>query len=168
MVSRSLRDISEIDDLLTHALETIHDESPRVLIQLISDILLLQKEVATRHWLADLLPRLRARNCTALAELNPRMHGTQEVNALFDLFDGRLEIVEHEETGQPVRFLRVNSLRGHKYLPHQALLTSSAHDIGVEAAPTDLPPSIPLSSEFQLPQGERRLAAIMFTDIVGY
>src|SRR3989475_10318699 len=167
-VSRSLRNISEIDDLLTHALETIHDESPRVLIQLISDILLLQKEVATRHWLADLLPRLRARNCTALAELNPRMHGTQEVNALFDLFDGRLEIVEHEETGQPVRFLRVNSLRGHKYLPHQALLTSSAHEIGVEAAPTILPPSIPLSSEYQLPEGERRLAAIMFTDMVGY
>ncbi|OLE87152.1 MAG: hypothetical protein AUF79_14670 [Crenarchaeota archaeon 13_1_20CM_2_51_8] len=165
-VSRTLRNISEIDDLLTHALETIHDESPRVLIQLISDILLLQKEVATRHWLADLLPRLRARNCTALAELNPRMHGTQEVNALFDLFDGRMEIVEHEETGQPVRFLRITSLRGHKYLPHQALLTSPAHGTGVEASRTA--PSIPLSTEFQLPEGERRLAAIMFTDMVGY
>ena len=165
-VSRSLRNISEIDDLLTHALETIHDESPRVLIQLISDILLLQKEVATRHWLADLLPRLRARNCTALAELNPRMHGTQEVNALFDLFDGRMEIVEHEETGQPVRFLRITSLRGHKYLPHQALLTSPAHGTGVEASRTV--PSIPLSPEFRLPEGERRLAAIMFTDMVGY
>src|SRR5256886_2885380 len=167
-VSRTLRDISEIDDRLTHALDTIHDENPRVLIQLISDILLVQREVATRHWLADLLPRLRARNCTVFVELNPKMHGIQQVNALFDLFDGRLEIVEHEETGQPVRFLRVNSLRGHKYLPHQALLTSSAHEIGVEAAPTVLPPSIPLSSEFQLPEGERRLAAIMFTDMVGY
>ena len=165
-VSRSLRNISEIDDLLTHALETIHDESPRVLIQLISDILLLQKEVATRHWLADLLPRLRARNCTVLAELNPRMHGTQEVNALLDLFDGRMEIVEHEETEQPVRFLRITSLRGHKYLPHQALLTSPAHGTGVEASRTV--PSIPLSTEFQLPEGERRLAAIMFTDMVGY
>ena len=165
-VSRTLRNISEIDDLLTHALETIHDESPRVLIQLISDILLLQKEVATRHWLADLLPRLRARNCTVVAELNPRMHGTQEVNALFDLFDGRMEIVEHEETGQPVRFLRITSLRGHKYLPHQALLTSPAHGTGVEASRTA--PSIPLSTEFQLPEGERRLAAIMFTDMVGY
>jgi len=165
-VSRTLRNISEIDDLLTHALETIHDESPRVLIQLVSDILLLQKEVATRHWLADLLPRLRARNCTVLAELNPRMHGTQEVNALFDLFDGRMEIVEHEETGQPVRFLRITSLRGHKYLPHQALLTSHAHGTGIEASRTV--PSIPLSPEFRLPEGERRLAAIMFTDMVGY
>jgi len=168
-VSRSLRDISEIDDLLTHALETINDVSPRVLIQLISDILLLQKEVTTRHWLADLLPRLRARNCTVLAELNPRMHGTQEVNALFDLFDGRMEIVEHEETGQPVRFLRATSLRGHKYLPHQALLTlSPANVTSVEASRTVLTPSIPMSPEFQLPEGERRLAAIMFTDMVGY
>jgi class 3 adenylate cyclase len=168
-VSRGLRDISEIDDLLTHALETINDDSPRVLIQLISDILLLQKQVTTRHWLADLLPRLRARNCTVLAELNPRMHGTQEVNALFDLFDGRIEIVEHEETGQPVRFLRVTSLRGHKYLPHQAMLTlPPAHVTRVEASRTILPPSIPLSPEFQLPEGERRLAAIMFTDMVGY
>jgi len=168
-VSRGLRDISEIDDLLTHALETINDDSPRVLIQLISDILLLQKQVTTRHWLADLLPRLRARNCTVLAELNPRMHGTQEVNALFDLFDGRMEIVEHEETGQPVRFLRVTSLRGRKYLPHQAMLTlPPAHVTRVEASRTILPPSIPLSPEFQLPEGERRLAAIMFTDMVGY
>ena len=165
-VSRSLRNISEIDDLLTHALETIHDESPRVLIQLVSDILLLQKGVATRHWLADLLPRLRARNCTVLAELNPRMHGTQEVNALLDLFDGRMEIVEHEETEQPVRFLRITSLRGHKYLPHQALLTSPAHGTGIDASRTV--PSIPLSPEFRLPEGERRLAAIMFTDMVGY
>jgi class 3 adenylate cyclase len=168
-VSRSLRDISEIDDLLTHALETISDDSPRVLIQIISDILLLQKEVTTRHWLADLLPRLRARNCTVLAELNPRMHGTQEVNALFDLFDGRMEIVEHEETGQPVRFLRVTSLRGHKYLPHQALLTlPPAHVTSIEASRTVRPPSITLSPEFQLPEDERRLAAIMFTDMVGY
>ena len=167
-VSRSLRDISEIADLLTHALETINDDSPRVLIQLISDILLLQKEVTTRHWLADLLPRLRARNCTVLAELNPRMHGTQEVNALFDLFDGRMEIVEHEETGQPVRFLRVTSLRGHKYLPHQALLTLAAYGTGIEESQGVRPSSIPSPSEFQLPQGERRLAAIMFTDMVGY
>jgi len=165
-VSRTLRNVSEIDDLLTHALETIHGESPRVLIQLISDVLLLQKEVATRYWLADLLPRLRARNCTVLAELNPRMHGTQEVNALFDLFDGRMEIVEHEETGQPVRFLRITSLRGHKYLPHQALLTSLAHGTGIEVSLAV--PSIPLSPEFQLPEGERRLAAIMFTDMVDY
>jgi len=167
-VSRTLRNITEIDDLLTHALETIHDESPRVLIQLISDILLLHKEVTTRHWLADLLPRLRARNCAVIAELNPKMHGTQEVNALFDLFDGRLEIVEHEETGQPVRFLRINSLRGHRYLPHLALLASPAQGTGVEASQTVHPSSIPLSSEFQLPEGERRLAAIMFTDMVGY
>jgi class 3 adenylate cyclase len=104
-----------------------------------------------------------------LAELNPRMHGTQEVNALFDLFDGRIEIVEHEETGQPVRFLRVTSLRGRKYLPHQAMLTlPPAHVTRVEASRAILPPSIPLSPEFQLPEGERRLAAIMFTDMVGY
>ena len=167
-VSRTLRNISGIDDLLTHALETIHNESPRVFIQLLSDILLLHREVTTRHWLADLLPRLRARNCTVLVELNPRMHGTQEVNALFDLFDGRLEIVEHEETGQPVRFLRVTSLRGHKYLPHQSLLTSPAHATGFEASQAVLPSSIPSSPEFQLPEGERRLAAIMFTDMVGY
>jgi len=166
--SRNLRNISEIDDLLTHALETIPSESPRVLIQLVSDILLLHKEVTTRHWLADLLPRLRARNCTVLVELNPRMHGTQEVNALFDLFDGRMEIVEHEETGRPIRFLRINSLRGHKYLTYQGLLTSQAQGAGIEASKPVLPSSIPLQSEFQSPEGERRLAAIMFTDMVGY
>src|SRR3989475_7934858 len=167
-VSRTVRNSSEIDDPLTHALETIHDENARVLIQLISDILLLEKEVATRHWLADLLPRLRARNCTVLAELNPRMHGTQEVNALFDLFDGRMEIVENEETGRPVRFLRINSLRGYKYLTYQALLTSQAQGASIEATKPVLPSSIPLQSEFQSPEGERRLAAIMFTDMVGY
>src|SRR5207253_4993208 len=165
---RNLRNISEIDDLLTHALETIPSESPRVLIQLVSDILLLHKEVTTRHWLADLLPRLRARNCTVLVELNPRMHGTQEVNALFDLFDGRMAIVEHEETGRPIRFLRINSLRGHKYLTYQALLTSQAQGAGIEASKPVLPSSIPLRLEFQSPEADRRLAPIRLTDTLGY
>lgn len=122
-VSGTLDNISEINILVMRALETIADENPRIFLQLISDILLLHKEVTTRHWLANLLPRLRARHCTVLAELNLRMHGSHEVNALFDLFDGRLEILEHEETGMPMRFLRITSLRGHKYLPHQAPLT---------------------------------------------
>src|SRR5439155_23058489 len=39
---------------------------------------------------------------------------------------------------------------------------------GIEASKPVLPSSIPLQSEFQSPEGERRLAAIMFTDMVGY
>jgi class 3 adenylate cyclase len=167
-VSRSLDNVSEIDDLLTHALETIPNESPRVFIQLISDILLLHKEVTTRHWLADLLPRLRARQCTVLAELNSGMHGAREMNALFDLFDGRLEIVQDEEIGQPVRFLRVVSLRGRKYLPNQATLTSTATGTSLEESRSILSPGASSSPEYEQLPGERRLAAIMFTDMVGY
>ncbi len=122
-VSRSFDNIFEINILLMKALETVIDERPRIFLQLLSDVLLLHKELATRHWLADLLPRLKARHCTILAELNLRMHGAHEVNALFDLFDGRLELLEREEAAQLLRFLRVTSLRGQKYLPHQELLT---------------------------------------------
>jgi len=96
------------------------------------------------------------------------MHETREANALFDLFDGRLEIVEQEETGQPVRFLRVNSLRGRKYLPHQALLTSLADGIGLETSQEIASTDASSSFGVQVPEGERRLAAIMFTDMVGY
>jgi len=167
-ISPNLQNISEIDDLLTHALETVKEENPRVLIQLTSDILMIHKEVTTRLWLADMLPRLRARGCTVLAELNLRMHEARETNALFDLFDGRLDIVEDEETGQPIRFLRVTSLSGHKYLPHQALLTSLPAAAGLEQPHWVPSPGVPSPPEFQLPEGERRLAAIMFTDMVSF
>jgi class 3 adenylate cyclase len=167
-VSRSLDNISQIDDLVTHALETIPDESPRVFIQLVSDILLLHKEVTTRHWLADLLPRLRARHCTVFAEVNSGMHGAREMNALFDLFDGRLEIVEDDEIGQPVRFLRVVSLRGRKYLPQRATITSPAAEISFEEFKPIPSSAAPSSVEYEQLMGERRLAAIMFTDMVGY
>jgi class 3 adenylate cyclase len=90
------------------------------------------------------------------------------MNAIFDLFDGRLEIVEDDETGQPVRFLRVASLRGRKYLLHQTRLTLSTGGTSFEESKPIISMIPPPSTEYELQAGERRLAAIMFTDMVGY
>ncbi len=118
--------ITAINLEVMEALRKIADDFPRVCINIVSDVLLLQKALVTRRWLSDLLPRLRAQHCTTLAVLNPRMHEVREVDALLDFFDGRMEITEQEEGGQLRRVLRVTSLRGHPYL-RQGVLLSPAY-----------------------------------------
>jgi KaiC/GvpD/RAD55 family RecA-like ATPase len=74
------------------------DSRPRrICIEILSDILLQHRAVQTRKWLIGLLSELKSKGFTTLALVNPQMHGTEEVQAVLDLFDGEIRIFEKAE-----------------------------------------------------------------------
>jgi tetratricopeptide (TPR) repeat protein len=100
--------IDNLTELNFQITETISSVQPkRVVLEILSDILLRHKALQTRKWLSELLEKLRSRDITTLAVLNPYMHAAEEVQALVDLFDGNLEMVERDVGGQLQKFLRI-------------------------------------------------------------
>ena len=54
------------------------------------------KALQTRKWLSELLDKFRAKNITTLVVLNPFMHSSEEVQAIVDLFNGNIELIEKQ------------------------------------------------------------------------
>jgi predicted ATPase/KaiC/GvpD/RAD55 family RecA-like ATPase len=100
--------IDNLTELNFQITETISSVQPkRIVLEILSDILLRHKALQTRRWLNELLEKLRSRDITTLAVLNPYMHADEEVQALVDLFDGNLEMIERDVEGQLQKFLRI-------------------------------------------------------------
>ncbi len=105
--------IENLTDLNLQIGEVIASTQPkRLVIDIVSDILLRHKALQTRKWLTELLERLRSKDITTLAVLNPGMHSAEDVQAIVDLFDGNLEIIEKEVESSLREFLRVKWMHG--------------------------------------------------------
>jgi len=87
--------IENLTELSLTITETINSLQPsRVVVQFLSDVLLRHKALQTRKWLSELLDKFRAKNITTLVLLNPLMHSSEEVQAIVDLFNGNIELIE--------------------------------------------------------------------------
>jgi predicted ATPase len=105
--------IENLTDLNFQIAETISSVQPRrIVLEVLSDILLRHKALQTRKWLNEFLEKLRSKGITTLAILNPYMHAGEEVQAVVDLFDGNLEIIEKDAKGQLQKLLRINWMHG--------------------------------------------------------
>ncbi len=87
----------------------------RIVLDIVSDVLLTNKSVNTRKWLRETISKFKSKNFTVLAILNPLMHPDEETQALFDLFEGKIDITEREENGEDKITLKVKRLDGVKY-----------------------------------------------------
>ncbi len=58
-----------------------------------------------------------------LATVNPKMHSTEEFEAILGLFDGQIEIYEKETPKGMASFLRIRRMTGQKYLKDEMSLT---------------------------------------------
>jgi tetratricopeptide (TPR) repeat protein len=105
--------IDNLTELNFQITETIGSVQPkRIVIEILSDILLRHKALQARKWLNEVLEKLRSKGITTLAVLNPYMHASEEAQALADLFDGNIEIVEKDVDGTLMKFMRVNWIHG--------------------------------------------------------
>ncbi len=105
--------IDNLTELNFQIAETINSVQPkRIVLDILSDILLRHKALQTRKWLNEFLEKLRSKSITSLSVLNPYMHPREEVQAVVDLFDGNLEIVEKDVEGQLQKFLRIRWIHG--------------------------------------------------------
>ena len=105
--------IENLTDLNLQVGELIASTQPkRLVIDILSDILLRHKALQARKWLTELLERLRSKGITTLAVLNPYMHSAEDVQALVDLFDGNVEILEKETEAGTSKYLRIKWMHG--------------------------------------------------------
>ena len=103
---KGIENLTDLNLQINEALGAIQPK--RIALEILSDILLRHKALQTRKWLNELLERLRGRDITTLAVLNPYMHTPEETQALVDMFDTSIEVFERE--GQ--KLLRINWAHG--------------------------------------------------------
>jgi len=107
------KSIDNLTELNFKISETIGSVQPkRIVLEVLSDVLLRHKALQTRKWLIELLEKLRSKSITTLAIINPYMHASEEVQAIVDLFDGNLEIIEKEVEGQRQKLLGIRWMHG--------------------------------------------------------
>jgi len=123
---KGVENLTDIDIALTKAFRTLDQTSAgprRICIDIVSDALLQHHAVTTRRWLSALLPTLKSKGFTVLATVNPRMHPSEEFEAVLSLFDSEINIYEKETPKGTARFLRIKRMTGQKYLKDEIPLT---------------------------------------------
>ena len=107
---KGIENLTELNLTIT---ETINSLKPnRLVVQFLSDVLLRHKALQTRKWLSELLDKFRAKEITALVVLNPFMHSSEEVQAIVDLFNGNIELIEKQVEGQLRKVLVIKWMHG--------------------------------------------------------
>lgn len=109
LVDINIRLSSIIQDLVPETVNRI------MIIDILNDVLLHFKAVATRKWLSDFIAKRKSEKYTTVATLNPMIAPIQETETVVDFFDGVIEIYEREKELRPKRFLMVRKLYGRKH-----------------------------------------------------
>jgi len=122
---KGVENLTDINIALTSAVRKLVPsvKAPRrICIGLISDVLLQHHAVQTRRWLTALITELKSTGFTILATMNPQMHPPQELQAILDLFEGEISILEKETEKGPRKYLRVKKMGNSRYLEDELLL----------------------------------------------
>jgi KaiC/GvpD/RAD55 family RecA-like ATPase/tetratricopeptide (TPR) repeat protein len=117
--------LTEIDIALTKASRQL-SASPdrrRACIEIVSDVLLQHHAITTRKWLSGLIQELKSKGFTTLAVVNPRMHPSEETEAVLGLFDGMVSITEKDDEKKNRKVLKILRLRNQRYSENELALT---------------------------------------------
>ncbi len=155
MPGKGIENLTELNLQITEAIGSIQPK--RVAIDILSDVLLRHKALQTRKWLNELLERLRSKGITTLAVVNPNIHSKEEAEAILDIFEGNLEIIEKDIEGTLRKFLRIKWMHGVEVAEKEFLLMNLVSEpqtqpVTVQTAPLKEPrwltPLINRSAEF--------------------
>ncbi|MEJ2240521.1 MAG: ATPase domain-containing protein [Candidatus Bathyarchaeota archaeon] len=117
----SITNLTEINITLTKAIRKLDsgNNPKRFVINIVSDVLLQYESVKTRKWLTDILSMLKYDGFTILGIINPKIHSSEDVQAILELFDGEIII---NELGDERR-LKIGRMNKQKYLKNEIKLT---------------------------------------------
>jgi hypothetical protein len=76
----------------------------------------------TREWISGLITNLGAQGFTMLAVINPTMHPPNEANAVLDLFDGEISILQSDDPLDCKKSILVKKLRNQDYIKNPLCL----------------------------------------------
>src|SRR5208282_1629943 len=152
---KGIENLTELNIVIT---ETINSLQPsRLVVQFLSDVLLRHKALQTRKWLSELLDKFRAKNITTLVLLNPLMHSSEEVQAIVDLFNGNIELIEKQVEGQLRKALVIKWMHGIETTEKEVLLEGLAPE---RQATRDK-----RQEEIEVELDKRRIAVLPFANL---
>jgi len=93
-----------------------------IVLDILSDVLLENKALTTRKWLADSILKRKAEGFTILGILNPEVASKQDSQTIIEIFDGIIEIYEKELRERARRFLIVKKMFGRRYEETELML----------------------------------------------
>ena len=93
-----------------------------MIVDILSDLLLLHKSTVTRRWLGDFVGKRKTEGFTVIATLNPLSTTKEETQSIIDYFDGVIEIFEKPLQERSRRFLVIKKMYGQRYSESEVLM----------------------------------------------
>ncbi|TRO55098.1 tetratricopeptide repeat protein, partial [Candidatus Bathyarchaeota archaeon] len=122
---QSKTDLNNLGIALTKAyrnLDTKLDQPKRMCIEILSEVLEDYGSKTTRKWISDFITNYGAKGFTLLAVINPRMHASEDLYAVLDLFDGEISITQSEDPLDCKKSILVKKLRNQDYIKNPICL----------------------------------------------
>jgi KaiC/GvpD/RAD55 family RecA-like ATPase len=113
-----VEDLTQLSIALKVFIREILDKNKtidRVVLDLISDSLLMHETRVVRRWLMDSLSMFKQLNITTLSAMDLGMHSSDETRIIIDLFDGHLDLTEKRVDKTIEKTLKVKRLYNKKY-----------------------------------------------------
>ena len=118
-------DLNNLGIALTKAYRSLDQnlvQSKRVCVEILSEVLNDYGSNTTRKWISDLITNYGAKGFTMLAIVNPRMHASEELYAVIDLFDGEISITQSDNPPDCKKSILVKKLRNKDYIKNPICL----------------------------------------------
>ena len=94
----------------------------RICIEILSEVLEDYGSKTTRKWISDLITNYGAKGFTMLAVMYPKMHPTEQSEAILALFDGEISILQSDDPLDCKKSILVKKLRNQDYIKNPICL----------------------------------------------
>lgn len=123
---RSKTDINNLNMALARENRNLlTQESPkRLCVEIISDVLLEYGVTTARKWVSELVTDLGSKGFTVLAVLDPGMHPSDHANAIINLFDGEISLIQSRDPYECRKSLLIKKLRNQDYIKNPICLAN--------------------------------------------
>ena len=117
-------DLNNLGIALTKAYRSIDQSvtNRRVCVEILSEVLEDYGSKTTRKWISDLITNYGAKGFIILAVINPRMHTSEELYGVLDLFDGEISILQSDDPLDCKKSILVKKLRNQDYIKNPICL----------------------------------------------
>ena len=120
---RSKTDLTNLSISLAKAYRNIDkSKKKRICVEIISDVLISHKADATRRWISELITDMSSKGFTLLGVMDPTMHPSDQANAVINLFDGEISIIQSDDPLGCNKSIRVKNLRNQDYIKNSICL----------------------------------------------
>ena len=121
---RSKTDLTNLSISLAKAYRNVdQSKSKRICVQTVSDVLVDYNTKATRKWISEMITDLSTKGFTMLAVMDPRMHPSDQANAIINLFDGEISIIQSSDPFDCKKSILVKKLKNQEYIKKPICLT---------------------------------------------